>query len=350
MCLRVGMAYRGSSVCTILLKPSYSTTLYGRRSLHMKTATDSVIFYVRTEPGASLHRRDLSSCVCFESDLAMGCCRTSAWCRLRWFRRFVVLLQYFRTAWQSLHNTWLLSISCVPGLHRNTKWIHTSAFRFEGAGLKLLLLTLVAISLWFGLVRSPCIQRESHEDVAHSAPTGQGLESIQKFAELILNCREKNCDALLNRYFYPPLICMFYHTIESALFYAVVNWGSCTTDKNCRRLDKLVKKASSVVGRRLDPLSAVVEQQMRRKLYFVLENYEHPLHSILAGQRSSCSERLISLRCRTERFRRSFVPTAIRLFNSDCWHVLLKFIYFVIDYYYHYYCCCRLVWNHCKYL
>jgi len=55
---------------------------------------------------------------------------------------------------------------------------------------------------------------------------------------------------------------------------------------------------------------------MKRKLYFVLENNKHPLHRILAGQRSSCSERLISLR--TERFRKSFVPTAIRLFNSDC--------------------------------
>jgi len=106
------------------------------------------------------------------------------------------------------------------------------------------------------------------------------------------------------------MMCMFYHTItESALFYAVVCWGSCATDRNCSRLDKLVKKASSVVGRRLDPLSAVVEQRMRRKLYSVLGNNEHPLHSILAGQRSSC---------RTERFRRSFVPTATRLFNSDC--------------------------------
>jgi len=56
-----------------------------------------------------------------------------------------------------------------------------------------------------------------------------------------------------------------------------------------------VKKASSVVGRQLDPLSTVVEQWMRRKFYSVLENNKHPLHSILAGQRSSCSERLISM-------------------------------------------------------
>jgi len=63
---------------------------------------------------------------------------------------------------------------------------------------------------------------------------------------------------------------MFYQTvIESALFYAVVCWGSCTTDKNCRRLDKLVKKASSVIGRELNPLRTVVEQRMRRKLYIL---------------------------------------------------------------------------------
>ena len=72
------------------------------------------------------------------------------------------------------------------------------------------------------------------------------------------------------------------------------------------------------LSRGQDRLSAVVEQRMRMKLYSVLVNNKHPLHNILAGQRSSCSERLISLHCRTERFRRSFVPTAIRLFNSDC--------------------------------
>ena len=49
-------------------------------------------------------------------------------------------------------------------------------------------------------------------------PTGQGLESIQKIAELILNCREKNRDALLNRYFYPPLV-FLQHTGCVVLWY-----------------------------------------------------------------------------------------------------------------------------------
>jgi len=92
------------------------------------------------------------------------------------------------------------------------------------------------------------------------------------------------------------MLCMFYHTvIESALFYAVVCWGSGTTDKNCRRLAKVVNMASSMIGRELNPRRTVVEQQMRRKLHSVMVNKKHPVHGILAGQRSSCSERLPAL-------------------------------------------------------
>lgn len=171
MCLRVGMAYRGSSVDTIFLKPLFSTTLYGRRSLHMKTATDSVISCARAEFGGSLQRKDLSSCICLESTgLAVGCCRASAWCRLKWLHK-IVLLQYFSTAWHSLHTTLLLSISCVPGLHWNPKWLQTSAFKVEGAAFTLLLPASVAMLLLLcGRVRPPSVQRKSHKGVAHSAP------------------------------------------------------------------------------------------------------------------------------------------------------------------------------------
>ena len=110
---------------------------------------------------------------------------------------------------------------------------------------------------------------------------------------------------------------MFYQSVvASVLFYAAVCWGGSMTDRNSRRLDRLVKKASSVLGRSLDPLGAVVERRTRSIVQSILENDRHPLHSILEGQRSSNSWRLISLRCRTERFRRSFVPSAIRLHNT----------------------------------
>ena len=114
------------------------------------------------------------------------------------------------------------------------------------------------------------------------------------------------------------MLTMFYHTVvASALFYAAVCWGSSLTDKQGKPLDKLVKKAGSVLCRKLDPLRTVVERGTLNKLKAIMDNSRHPLHSLLERQRSSCSSRLISLRCRTERYRRSFIPTAIRLFNTS---------------------------------
>ena len=48
------------------------------------------------------------------------------------------------------------------------------------------------------------------------------------------------------------------------------------------RLDKLVRKAGSVVGRSLDSLGTVVEKLMRGKLLAIMCNVNHPLHHVLA--------------------------------------------------------------------
>ena len=46
-------------------------------------------------------------------------------------------------------------------------------------------------------------------------------------------------------------------------------------------------------------------------------NASHPLHHILPERRSSRSTRLSLLRCRTERYRTPFVPTAMILYNTS---------------------------------
>ena len=111
---------------------------------------------------------------------------------------------------------------------------------------------------------------------------------------------------------------MFYQTaVASALFYAAVCWGGSLSSKQARRLDRIVKKAGSVMGVRMDSLEDVVERSTMRMVEAILNNVDHPLHDTFEDQRSSSSHRLLSLHCRTERFRRSFVPAAIRLFNSS---------------------------------
>uniref|UniRef100_A0A8C4X371 B30.2/SPRY domain-containing protein n=1 Tax=Erpetoichthys calabaricus TaxID=27687 RepID=A0A8C4X371_ERPCA len=110
---------------------------------------------------------------------------------------------------------------------------------------------------------------------------------------------------------------MFYQTVvASALFYAVVFWGGSIKRKDASRLDKLVRKASSMVGMELDSLTSVAERRALSRLLSIMENPLHPLNSIISRQRSSFSDRLLSLSCSTDRLRRSFLPQTMRLFNS----------------------------------
>ena len=80
------------------------------------------------------------------------------------------------------------------------------------------------------------------------------------------------------------------------------------------KLNKLVRKAGSVVGASLDSLEVVAEQ--RRRLHAIMGNHTHPLNNELMGMRSTFSHRLVPPRQSTKRFGQSLVPTAIRLHNQ----------------------------------
>lgn len=115
------------------------------------------------------------------------------------------------------------------------------------------------------------------------------------------------------------MLTMFYNSVvASVLFYGVVCWGNNISVLNRNKLDKLVRRAGSVVGGSLDTVGAVMERCMGRKLRSILCNTRHPLHKTLSAQRSHRSDRLLSVRGRTERFRSSFIPAAIRFYNEHC--------------------------------
>ncbi|KAK0142225.1 hypothetical protein N1851_020112 [Merluccius polli] len=101
--------------------------------------------------------------------------------------------------------------------------------------------------------------------------------------------------------------------VASTIFFVVVSWGAGIRTKDANRLNKLIKKAESVVGSQL----VTVEERMLAKLLATMANPSHPLHTTLDQLRSSFSNRLIQPRCKKERYRKSFLPTAIRLYNSS---------------------------------
>ncbi|KAM4536419.1 uncharacterized protein PAE49_021037 [Odontesthes bonariensis] len=83
------------------------------------------------------------------------------------------------------------------------------------------------------------------------------------------------------------------------------------------RLNKLIKKAGSVIGCKLDSFESVVERRTLNKLLSIMDNPTHPLQQLLVGQQSSFSNRLIQLHCHKDRFRKSFLPAAITIYNTS---------------------------------
>ena len=74
------------------------------------------------------------------------------------------------------------------------------------------------------------------------------------------------------------LLRTFYDSVVApALFYAVVCWGGGCTDKNRRKVGKLVRKSSSVLGAPLDSVETVGERKMLAWLASIMDSSRHPL-------------------------------------------------------------------------
>ncbi|KAM4588018.1 RNA-binding protein Raly isoform 3-T4 [Odontesthes bonariensis] len=109
----------------------------------------------------------------------------------------------------------------------------------------------------------------------------------------------------------------FYHSVVAgAIFFAAVCWGSSIRASDSNRLDKIIRKAGSVLGQKLESLETMVERRTRKKLLSIMDNIQHPLHHTVDRQRSTFSHRLLQLRCRRNRYRKSFLPHAITLYNN----------------------------------
>ena len=98
-----------------------------------------------------------------------------------------------------------------------------------------------------------------------------------------------------------PLLRTFYDSVvASAIHYAVVCWGAGSTDRDRKRLNKLVRRASSVLGCPLPSVEEVGERRMLAKLTSIRDNTSHPLHQTVEALSSSFSGRLRHPQCRKE--------------------------------------------------
>ena len=81
--------------------------------------------------------------------------------------------------------------------------------------------------------------------------------------------------------------------MASAIFYGVACWGSSISAADGKRLNRLVRKASYVLGSPLDTVEVVGDRRMAAKLSSLLDNMSHPLQDTLSSLCSSFSDRLL---------------------------------------------------------
>lgn len=107
------------------------------------------------------------------------------------------------------------------------------------------------------------------------------------------------------------LMTMFYRSfIESVITFSFTCWFS--SQKNV--LNKVVKVCSKITGIAQETLHYLYNKQLHKKAEFILSDCSHPLHHQFQFLPSGSLLRLPL--AKTNRYKHSFVPSAISLLNS----------------------------------
>ena len=111
------------------------------------------------------------------------------------------------------------------------------------------------------------------------------------------------------------LLSLFYRSmIVSIISFCVGAWGGNTVQKDTKKIDSVAKHATRLTGIKQDSFIEIFEKICNKKFNRILNDPTHPFYSqINRGERSG---RVLFLRMKTERYRSSFLPTAIKLHSE----------------------------------
>ncbi|KAF7653729.1 hypothetical protein LDENG_00079240, partial [Lucifuga dentata] len=103
-------------------------------------------------------------------------------------------------------------------------------------------------------------------------------------------------------------------TIESLLTGCITVWyGNCSAQSR-KSLQKVVKAAQHIIGKRLPAIQDIFHQRCLQKVHSILKDHSHPAHRLFSLLPSG--RRYRSMAARTTRLNNSFYHQAIRLLNS----------------------------------
>ena len=111
------------------------------------------------------------------------------------------------------------------------------------------------------------------------------------------------------------ILVLFYQSlIQSILTYNVICFYGNGTQKNRTRLDRVRRAAQRVIGHELTDINCLFEQRLMSKTNKIMKDQSHPLNTQYSFNPSGI--RLNVPRTNRARFRQSFVPHSIHMFNQ----------------------------------
>ena len=103
--------------------------------------------------------------------------------------------------------------------------------------------------------------------------------------------------------------------IESVLSFNIVTWFGILGMREKAKLNRIVNLAGKVIGRKQKPLSQIYSQYIRKKSKKIISDAKHPMNNSFQFLRSG--RRLRAPTWKRNLYRFSFVPSAVRILNSD---------------------------------
>ena len=111
------------------------------------------------------------------------------------------------------------------------------------------------------------------------------------------------------------LVSFYRCVIESVLTFSITVWFNSLTVDDKRKLNKIISTASRVIGEQLPTLESIYRQRLKKRSYKIVEDPSHPAHGLFELLPSG--RRYRSIKTRTNRFRNSLFPSAIRLLSES---------------------------------
>ena len=109
----------------------------------------------------------------------------------------------------------------------------------------------------------------------------------------------------------------FYNAaISSILVYGSVCWGGNISKRDWERIEKVIKKTEKVTGGHHDSFDILYHIRLTNKTARILSDDSHPLWTEFNDRRIDRSGRLRVPTARTQRYRDSFLPSAVRAYND----------------------------------